>query len=839
MSNHSYGNRAADHDATRLFGELKRISVEQLGAVPGGLLAAVETQLQDALRAATENGDGIGGVQREDLMLLLLLRQRSAIHVMRYREQVGRMFDEFAGVTIATDVASPLDLVSDDELQFSIAGERMADNISRLFEMPLHILGKRLEVLAGALGTPPSDNPIGPSRLGEAFVMAFRDADLSNTLQLLLMQQYERQLAKVLGDLYERVNAELNAAGYEGARQEAVQPQPVPKPEAATQAKVDKPRADDAQAQPTSSRAAPVPEHSAGSRAQDARAQDAHMSKGVDLFRVSPQARVNHQHLRDLLHAWRDGSARQPGSVGGGMASPHSDGGNGFTGNGGNHGPMQGGQWAGAAQADMGQAGMRQAGMQQAGVQQAGPSQDPGAMSSDWAGHATSATPSGARRRELRVDELVSVVSLLQSDVYEPFEQAFASKRPLHEAIREHLQDGARRLGLDPGQTSVAQHDADAIDLVGLLFDALLGTHALVGDARRLFARLVMTYVRIALTDENLFVRPGHPAKRLLDAIALSCESNDGASPQDRELMERAEAMVERVVTEYNEDLAIIELAATELQNMLQQQRRRAEVVERRSAETVHGRERLLQARLQAASALSQRISDRTLTPTIARFLERYWQHHYVQSLLRAGHGSGQAIRACAIADGLLALDVAASQALGGEVADRLTALQPGLAKCLGSSGLDETAANELIAGIARAVAFPDAARQTRPTPPTPQLNDDSDDTRLLRVVGGHATLEFDPQVAERMRKLQVGDWLRLIDESGVEGSVKVAWISPLTSRMLLVNRRGIRKLVASPEQLAALAKLKRLVVDADEMPFDQAMRQVRERLSSEVALAG
>lgn len=837
MSNHSYGNRVADHDATRLFGELKRISVEQLGAVPGGLFAIVEAHLQDALRAATENGDGIGGVQREDLMLLLLLRQRSAIHVMRYREQVGRMFDEFSGMTIATDAASPLDLVSDGELHFGIAGDRMADNISRLFEMPLHILGKRLEVLAGALGTPPSANPVGPSRLGEAFVIAFRDAEMSDTLQQLLMHQYERQLAKVLGDLYDRLNTELSKAGYEGARQqgarqESVKPEPAEREPASGSEKEaaaaknhdgDAPLRPRADTHATGAAAGFQMQGRQGGQAPAGQSHATPTSKGVDLFRVSPQARVNHQHLRDMLHTWRDGNGAQLRPATTNDAPVPSSG----------HGQARNYQGDGSAHAASAQQDGLRDGMQD------DMHENPGTLSSQWAGHGNPSAQGDARRRELRVDELVSVVSLLQSDVYEPFEHAFANKRPLHEAIREHLQDGARRLGLDPGKTSVAQNDADSIDLVGLLFDALLGTHALVGDARRLFARLVMTYVRIALTDENLFVRPGHPAKRLLDAIALSCESNDGASPQDRELMERAEHMVERVVTEYNEDLAIIELAATELQNMLQQQRRRAEVVERRSAETVHGRERLLQARLQAASALSQRISGRTLTPTIARFLERYWQHHYVQALLRAGHGSGQAIRACAIADGLLALDVAAGEGLGGEVADRLTALQPGLNKCLGSSGLDETATNELIAGIARAVAFPDAARQTRPTPPTPQLNDDSDDTRLLRVVGGNSTLEFDPRVAERMRKLQPGDWLRLVEESGVEGSVKVAWISPLTSRMLLVNRRGIRKLVASPEQLAALAKLQRLLVDADELPFDQAMRQVRERLSNEVALAG
>jgi hypothetical protein len=42
------------------------------------------------------------------------------------------------------------------------------------------------------------------------------------------------------------------------------------------------------------------------------------------------------------------------------------------------------------------------------------------------------------------------------------------------------------------------------------------------------------------------------------------------------------------------------------------------------------------------------------------------------------------------------------------------------------------------------------------------------------------------------------GEWLRLLDPAGQAVAVKVAWISPMTGRFLLVNRRGLRVLVAS-----------------------------------------
>ena len=760
-------------DPVRLIGELKRIAVEQLGAIPGGLFRPIEEHLHDALRVETASGTGLGGVQREDLMLVLLLRQRSATYVMRFREQIARGFDDFCTQRIPSSGESPLGLVGEHELELHLAGGRLSDAIGKQYQRELYLLDRRLEALAGALGMPPGRNPVGTARLADAFLHTFRDADLSDTLQQLLADQYEHALAQSLGDLYQRLEEQLAAAGFHAHLPHLAAQRTSSKPaKAANEAMVSSQA--DAGVEVKSHAPGPSSEAAGGGAGGYAQTQESSPSGtgGIDLFRTSAEARVRHQNLRDMLHSWRDGG-------GGDATRPRIP------------------------------------------------------SASAASGRQMPTYDGSSHRRELRTDELVSVVSLLQRDVYEPFELALSGKRELHEAIREHLLDGARRLGLDPERTCVAQREADAIDLVGLLFESLLDSHALFGDARQLFARLVMPYVRIALTDENLFVRPGHPARRLIDALALSCESNDGASPQDREMMHCAKRVVEHVVAEYNEDLAIFDVAANELQDLLQQQRRRAEIVERRSAETVHGRERLLQARLQAAATLAQKISERALTQTIARFLERHWQHHLVQTLARSGRDSARARQAFELADALIALDQSAARAEGGRVAEQLIEIESALAECLSTSGLDHQAADEWLAGLARTVAFPDTPREIRPLPATPHLADDSDDTRLLRVVGGTATLEFDLQVAERMRLLRPGDWMRLIDEGDEEGSVKVAWISPLTSRLLLVNRRGIRKLVASPQQLAALVKAGRLLVDSADLPFDEAMRQVRQRLSS------
>jgi hypothetical protein len=437
-------------------------------------------------------------------------------------------------------------------------------------------------------------------------------------------------------------------------------------------------------------------------------------------------------------------------------------------------------------------------------------------------------------RRELRNAEVVSVTALLQRDPIEPYARALAGAGSLADAIREQLADGARRLGLDPDQTRLATPENDAIDLVGLLFESLFQTHAMLDRARRLYARLVLPYVKVALTDESLFVRRDHPARRLLDVITEACEGNDGSTPQDRELLERAAGVAQRIVADYNEDLEIFALASDELESLLDQQRKRVEVLEKRAAESVHGKERLLQARLQAGAALAQRLGRTPLTEAVADFLIQHWQHHLVQTLLRDGLDSAKYHDVLALADALVVVDGLAAQGRGAVVADRLIALQPAIAECLVACGLDENGAHDWLAGVVRALAQPDLPRTLRKMPP-PQVVDDEAEQGPLRVVGGHAGLDFDPAVAERMRQLAPGEWLRLLDAQGEHVAVKVAWISPLSGRFLLVNRRGVRVLVASGEQLAALSAEGRLVVGTEQAPFAEAMRQLRSRLGRAV----
>ncbi len=462
------------------------------------------------------------------------------------------------------------------------------------------------------------------------------------------------------------------------------------------------------------------------------------------------------------------------------------------------------------------------------------------APSSQGASGAAPSRPQPARdrglsnpRRELRIDEMLSVVSLLQPEPSDTFARALAGPGRLGEAIRDHLSDGARRIGVDPEQTRFSADEEDAIDLVALLFDSLFRTNSLQDRARRLYGRLVLPYVKVALTDEGLFVEREHPARKLLDAITEACEGNQGTTPQEKELLERAASVSQRVVAEYNEDVAVFELAHAELDSLLGQHRKRSSLQEDRLVKATLGRERLDKARETADEALTDRLRSTRLTQAVADFLAMPWRHHIVQTLLRDEDGSKRE-EAMKLGDALLEADKLAAENRGRELADHLLAIEPLVLRCLGSSGLDESAAQHGLAGLVRALATPDGPRRAQTAQPLAAGETvESGEERKLWLAGGTSTVGHDPHVAERMRGLAAGDWVRLTDIHGDIVSAKVAWISPMTSRYLLVNRRGLRVLVASAEELAVMEQDGRLVVGSERSAFDEAMRRVRERIDS------
>ncbi|MEG1681997.1 MAG: DUF1631 family protein, partial [Stenotrophomonas sp.] len=207
--------------------------------------------------------------------------------------------------------------------------------------------------------------------------------------------------------------------------------------------------------------------------------------------------------------------------------------------------------------------------------------------------------------------------------------------------------------------------------------------------------------------------------------------------------------------------------------------------------------------------------------------------------LLREGDEGEGVAEALKLADDVLEEVAEARRHIVGK--PWLQSSQPGLRKVFASVGLHGdggTTAIDALHDTLQSIAelrpeleraLPELPQVALPTPPAPE-------TPAIEFGSATKAEDFDDTDAERFRRMEIGTWLDFIDKDGKMQAGKLSWVSPISSRLLFVNRRGIRFCVASPEELAVMVRLERLRPHVDDGAFDSAMQGVIDRLEPQGA---
>lgn len=417
--------------------------------------------------------------------------------------------------------------------------------------------------------------------------------------------------------------------------------------------------------------------------------------------------------------------------------------------------------------------------------------------------------------------------------------------------------------------------DEQALTLVGMLFDVLFDQSHFSEQLRGMLAKLLPAYAQVALHDPQLFAQRSHPARRLLNALTEAGDGNQGESPTERDALLRITAVVERVLREYAGDTHLFVDLEERFSRVVEQQKRRAALAERRTAESQRGRERLEDARTTASLEVAALAGGRHPPPPIDDFLRRDWAHHLTVTLLRAGEDSEDYAKARGIG---VSLWLAVAGCADGKPVPE--SLREGLETVDASTGRHRTdeviAALESLRPVPRTRAAPAAAAgatsaATRATPPTaaeapepaqpvapaaavetPELPTAASSAdigfQVVEKVGakpelptGDIELSIDPTQVQagdlaKARALKQGAWVDLVDARGESQPAKLSWISPISQRMLFVNRVGARLCLLSPPECAALITQHKLVPRVAEEAFDRAMVGLLDRIREERA---
>lgn len=413
--------------------------------------------------------------------------------------------------------------------------------------------------------------------------------------------------------------------------------------------------------------------------------------------------------------------------------------------------------------------------------------------------------------RDFSEQEFSSVLSLLQGN--ETPAQPVQVAGPIGAHLADSLRVGAQGLGLPPELATPSPGQRDAIDAVGALFDGLRAGTALAPGADARLARLAWPWLRLALADQSLFEDPAHPAMRLLSGLLECWDANPARSDEEAALHALADRLADRVANDGHGEPSVFVAALDELEAGRTPLQRRAAISERRAWQAILGGERLQHARRDADAQLAARLQDRRVLAEVADFLSGPWRQALAMAWLRDGAGSMRHCEALAVGDDLLDVDAAAAAAQGREVADRLIALGPQLRACLLSGGIADAAAEEQLARLVAALAQPDAPRGAAAFVP---LADAADVTRPEGSDVDVPEMAVGQVLVERGQAGGPATWLRL------------AWISPVSGRHLLVNRQGVRHGLPGPGELAAALARGDLVA----RPGEGAVEAVLQRLA-------
>lgn len=761
------GDRLGD-----LLKRVRGIALKRIAGLVGVLFENIDDALFDLAEKAENNA-----AQTQFFDGMREVRKKRHLVERRFQEQVTKTFNEFADgraraarPEVAPQSGAGLSLVDDQELEQSLAVSGMVAKANSRWSRPLFQINQRLSVLTGGGNVDDASNPIGPAALGDAFREATREFDLGMHVRLIVYKLFDRYVMSGLDGLYDEVNGELIQAG--------VLPQIASTP-ARPSAAAGYPAAS-AHGHP-----AATPPSSAGESLPAHGGYDPASAWQAELY-----------HTLSKLLAGRRGPGHDIGM--------------------------------------------------------------PAALE-----------PEIAAPPVLSPVDLLSALTILQSQNQLSSRQhvqaqatSIADAAQAVQQIKQDLLDQVERIGAADGHNHVSSADEDTIDLVGMLFEYILQDRNLPAEMQAVLSRLQIPYLKVAILDRHLFAQRAHPARRLLDALAQAGLGWSEEGDRDHRLLDRVRQSVEKILTEFDDDISIFQRELESFDGFLEQGRKRAGLAEQRVAEAARGRERLQDARRTAAREILQRIDERVLPPIIHALLSRPWANYLVVALLRHGENSDEWRNGLRFVDEFVwsalpkqsesdrlrlqkvkpQIERALRHGLGtiglheNEIAETMRSLADFYTSLQGGGPVERKTVREVIVeraclAAAGAVAgeSASAAEQTADLAGSP----------VEEILLSASTIDTDrneedvheDEYLQRARALRPGTWLELVDENGHRERAKLSWISPISSKYLFVNRRGLK--VDDKTVLALAAELRAgTAVILEEAPlFDRALDAIVARL--------
>lgn len=386
--------------------------------------------------------------------------------------------------------------------------------------------------------------------------------------------------------------------------------------------------------------------------------------------------------------------------------------------------------------------------------------------------------------------------------------------------------------------------DRGTVDALAEVFDYVFADRAIPMQMKVIIGRLQIPVLKAAMIDRDFFLSEKHPARQLVDSLAGASVAWMPAKGEQDPLYLRIEQTVQRVLTEFEDDLSLFVDLLKEFSEFLfeneQQARARVEPVAQKERQV----ESLDQALAHVDEVVHVRIQALSADAPLAAFLLPFLTNPWRVVMARAW--MDETTRDKGFAQTLATMDQLIWSVQPKTTSDdrrQLVAILPEMVRQL-NLGLDSIEWNgKPRADFTRRLITTHtlAIRLTQPMPldsGRAALEEREGKAAMQQLDARRAANQFTKEDAfdTQVQGFQRGMWFDVTLDAGTLIRCRLSWVSPMRTRLLFTNRDGYDAFVRSEREVAGMLRADQMRLLNHEAIVGRAIEKIM--VADELAMA-
>jgi len=374
--------------------------------------------------------------------------------------------------------------------------------------------------------------------------------------------------------------------------------------------------------------------------------------------------------------------------------------------------------------------------------------------------------------------------------------------------------------------------DDDTVNFVSMLFDYILNDRNLAIPMKALIGRLQIPIVKLAILDKTFFEKSSHPARALLNELSSAGIGWSSAAELKRDaLYDKIESIILRVLNEFTNNPDVFIELLKDLRGFVSKDTRRSVLIEQRVRESEAGKAKATSAKLRVQSLINSKASGLRLPPEAGKFISDQWSR--VLTLRHVKHGDEHNAWFDTVAtldDMLWMLQPLSDRTQISQRARRTTSLIEEISSGMQDIGSPEDQINQYtdwLKAHLQQLSRNDLDYLEEDGKPEVAQNLATVEDIILTTVENESEEKLSPELAKALEPLTEGTWVEIREQHNRINRCKLATVTQPGSMHVFVNRRGMKVLEKSRNQLGEMLLDKHLQIINESQVFDRALQSV------------